>query len=215
MELLERMDKENLVKKILRITIFLLATVGFIWNTLRFDSPFKQLTYFTIQSNILVAFVYLVLLLKKEETKLMIIIKRQTTVAIILTGLVYNFILKPYLGDFDYTPNTLPDLLVHSITPLLVFVDYLVFPSRIKVKIFEPLYSLIFPLIYWLFTIFYRLLGGNYNGTDYQSDYPYFFLDFPEYGVGYFFIVLIFIVMIIYFLYLIDLFIYKRYKGAE
>ncbi|MGE4378664.1 MAG: Pr6Pr family membrane protein [Candidatus Izemoplasmatales bacterium] len=209
------MDKSNLTKKILRIIIFLLATIGFIWNTLRFDSPLKQLTYFTIQSNILVAFVYLVLLLKKEETKLLIILKRQATVAIILTGLVYNFILKPYLGDFDYTPNTLPDLLVHSIIPLLVFVDYLVFSHRFKVKIFEPLYSLIFPLIYWLFTIIYRLVGGNYNGTNYESDYPYFFLNFPEYGVGYFFIVLVFIITIIYFLYIIDLFINKRYKGVK
>ncbi|MGD9964373.1 MAG: Pr6Pr family membrane protein [Candidatus Izemoplasmatales bacterium] len=209
------MDKSNLTKKILRIIIFSLATIGFIWNTLRFDSPLKQLTYFTIQSNILVAFVYLVLLLKKEETKLLIILKRQATVAIILTGLVYNFILKPYLGDFDYTPNTLPDLLVHSITPLLVFVDYLVFSHRFKVKIFEPLYSLIFPLIYWLFTIIYRLVGGNYNGTNYESDYPYFFLNFPEYGVGYFLIVLVFIITIIYFLYIIDLFINKRYKGVK
>lgn len=209
------MDKSNLTKKILRIIIFSLATIGFIWNTLRFDSPLKQLTYFTIQSNILVAFVYLVLLLKKEETKLLIILKRQATVAIILTGLVYNFILKPYLGDFDYTPNTLPDLLVHSIIPLLVFVDYLVFSHRFKVKIFEPLYSLIFPLIYWLFTIIYRLVGGNYNGTNYESDYPYFFLNFPEYGVGYFFIVLVFIITIIYFLYIIDLFINKRYKGVK
>ena len=209
------MDKSNLTKKILRIIIFLLATIGFIWNTLRFDSPLKQLTYFTIQSNILVAFVYLVLLLKKEETKLLIILKRQATVAIILTGLVYNFILKPYLGDFDYTPNTLPDLLVHSIIPLLVFVDYLVFSHRFKVKIFEPLYSLIFPLIYWLFTIIYRLVGGNYNGTNYESDYPYFFLNFPEYGVGYFLIVLVFIITIIYFLYIIDLFINKRYKGVK
>jgi hypothetical protein len=209
------MDKSNLTKKILRIIIFSLATIGFIWNTLRFDSPLKQLTYFTIQSNILVAFVYLVLLLKKEETKLLIILKRQATVAIILTGLVYNFILKLYLGDFDYTPNTLPDLLVHSIIPLLVFVDYLVFSHRFKVKIFEPLYSLIFPLIYWLFTIIYRLVGGNYNGTNYESDYPYFFLNFPEYGVGYFFIVLVFIITIIYFLYIIDLFINKRYKGVK
>ena len=206
------MDKSNLTKKILRIMIFLSATIGFLWNTLRFDSPLKQLTYFTIQSNIFVAFVYLVLLLKKEESKLMIILKRQATVAIILTGLVYNFILKPYLGDFDYTPNTLPDLLVHSITPLLVFVDYLVFSHLFKAKIFEPLYSFIFPLIYWLFTIFYRLVGGNYNGANYESDYPYFFLNFPKYGVGYFFIVLIFIVIIIYFLYIIDLLIFKRTK---
>jgi len=211
------MKNKNLVKSIFRTIIIISATTGFILNSLGSTTPFKQFAYFTLQSNVLVAIVYLVLLLKKEENKVLRIVRNQTVVAIILTGLVYNLMLRPYISGNDYSPDTLSDILVHTLTPILVLLDFLFFSNCQKRRIYEPFYNLIFPMFYWIFTIIFVVLGGNFNGSTYESNYPYFFLNFPESGVGYFILVIVFIIIISFLLYFIEGFISKklRKKGVE
>jgi hypothetical protein len=197
-------------EKIFKILIIITATVGFLLSTFSYESPLKQYAYFTIQSNILVAVVYLTLVIKKDKSSLLLIIKNQATLAIILTGLVYNLMLRPYLDGIDYNPNSLSDLLVHTITPILVLTDFIVFTKNGLMTIFEPLYYLIFPLIYWIFTIVYIALGGNFNFGTEESNYPYFFLNFEKFGIGYFFLVLVFIIIIGYLLFFANKTILKK-----
>ena len=202
-------------EKIFKILIIITATVGFLLSTFSYESPLKQYAYFTIQSNILVAVVYLTLVIKKDKSSLLLIIKNQATLAIILTGLVYNLMLRPYLDGIDYNPNSLSDLLVHTLTPILVLTDFIVFTKNGKMTIFEPLYYLIFPLIYWIFTIVYVALGGNFNFDTEESNYPYFFLNFEKFGIGYFLLVLGFIILIGYLLYFLNKTILKKKGGIE
>jgi len=202
-------------EKIFKILIIITATVGFLLSTFSYESPLKQYAYFTIQSNILVAVVYLTLVIKKDKSSLLLIIKNQATLAIILTGLVYNLMLRSYLDGIDYNPNSLSDLLVHTLTPILVLTDFIVFTKNGKMTVFEPLYYLIFPLIYWIFTIVYVALGGNFNFDTEESNYPYFFLNFEKFGIGYFLLVLGFIILIGYLLYFLNKTILKKKGGIE
>jgi hypothetical protein len=202
-------------EKIFKILIIISAITGFLLNTFSYESPFKQYAYFTIQSNILVAVVYLILVLKKDKSSFLLIIKNQATLAIILTGLVYNLMLRPYLDGIDYNPNSLSDLLVHTITPILVLTDFIVFTKNGLMTILEPLYYLIFPLIYWIFTIVYVALGGNFNFDTEESNYPYFFLNFEKFGIGYFLLVLVFIIIIGYLLFFLNKTILKKKGGTE
>jgi len=202
-------------EKIFKILIIITATVGFLLSTFSYESPLKQYAYFTIQSNILVAVVYLTLVINKDKSSLLLIIKNQATLAIILTGLVYNLMLRSYLDGIDYNPNSLSDLLVHTLTPILVLTDFIVFTKNGKMTVFEPLYYLIFPLIYWIFTIVYVALGGNFNFDTEESNYPYFFLNFEKFGIGYFLLVLGFIILIGYLLYFLNKTILKKKGGIE
>ena len=77
------MRNQNLIKNIFRTIIIISATAGFILNSLGSTTPFRQFAYFTLQSNVLVAVVYLILVFKKQESKILRIFKNQTVVAII------------------------------------------------------------------------------------------------------------------------------------
>ncbi len=212
------MKKHNLIKTIFRAIIIISAIVGVILNSLGSLIPLKQFAYFTVQSNVLVAVVYLVMIFSNKENNLMRLINNQAVVAIILTGLVYNLMLKPYISGDEYSPNTLSDILVHSLTPILVFFDFIFFTNHEKHKINEIFYNLTFPMLYWIFTLVFVALGENFNiGNTYISNYPYFFLNIRAVGIGYFLLVIAFILIISLLLYIIEWFISKKFskKGVK
>ena len=113
------------------------------------------------------------------------------------------------------TVMILYQILVHTLTPILVLLDFIFFSNHQKNKIYEPFYNLTFPLLYWIFTLVFVALGGNFNGSTYESDYPYFFLNFPESGVGYFILVLVFILIISFILYFIEYLISNKLRKKE
>lgn len=198
--------------KIFKIIIILAAMLGIILHTLESKTPMKSFTYFTLQSNLLVVIIYLLVLVKGFKSRFITIVFNQAVISIILTGLVFNLLLRPTLGGIDYQLDSLSDILIHSLVPALVLIDRFVFSDVLLLKIYEPLYFLAFPFVYWLFSLLYVILGGNFNGENYQSDYPYFFLNFAENGIVYFLLVVIFILMLSYFVYAIDLLKQKTLK---
>ena len=204
------MDKVNRQEKIFHIIIVLSAVIGMILNVLASKTPLKQFTYFTLQSNLLVAIIYTVSLISKKQSKLFVIVKYQAALAIVLTGLVFNILLRPVVGDYDYNPNTISDFLIHTLTPILVLLEVIFYQRKGLVKVYYPLVWLVFPLFYWLFTLLYVALGGNFNGEIYVSDYPYFFLNFADNGYWGFILVLVFILFIGYLIYYIDKTVYFR-----
>jgi hypothetical protein len=198
--------------KIFKIIIILAAMLGIILHTLESKTPMKSFTYFTLQSNILVVIIYLLVMVKGFKSRFITIVFNQAVISIILTGLVFNLLLRPTLGGINYQLDSLSDILIHSLVPALVLIDRFVFSDVLLLKIYEPLYFLAFPFVYWLFSLFYVILGGNFNGENYQSDYPYFFLNFAENGIVYFLLVVIFILMLSYFVYAMDLLKQKTLK---
>ncbi|MFH0992717.1 MAG: Pr6Pr family membrane protein [bacterium] len=170
------------------------------------------LSYFTTLSNLIVVgfFTWILIreLMGKSNASVKIaFFKGGVTVGIVLTGLVYNLLLRPFLNnnDFGYDPRTIQDMFVHVVTPLMVAIDFIVFDAKGLIKKTTPLFWLIYPAGYWIYILIYNAFGGRFEGTGHVlSPYPYFFMNIPEYGPWGAMIVAAFVVGIGYGLYGID-----------
>lgn len=102
--------------------------------------------------------------------------------AILLTFLVFNFLLA---GRPDRDPQTnwrIASISFHVILPLMYVFDWLLFYEHKKVKWFYPLASVIVPMVYVIF-IFVRAALVNFN-PEVPYLYPYFFLNLDTLGVA-------------------------------
>jgi len=170
------------------------------------------LSYFTTLSNLVVIGFFAWLFVrtfigKKNDTGRIMFLKGGVSVGIILTGLVYNLLLRPFLldADFGYDPRTIQDVLVHVVTPLMVALDFILFDVKGIIRKTAPLFWLIYPAGYWIYILIYNAFGGRFEGSGHVlSPYPYFFMNIPEYGPWGALIVAVFVVGIGYGLYGID-----------
>ncbi|WP_338647851.1 Pr6Pr family membrane protein [Flavobacterium sp. KS-LB2] len=127
-------------------------------------------SFFTIQSNILVAVCFTFLWLKPKSKWGLFFSKPKNTTAITLyitiVGIVYNAILR-----FLWAPTGLQkvaDELLHSVIPILVLLYWILFVPK-KTLEFKNIFPwLIFPAVYLVYT----LVRGAFF-----SFYPYPFID--------------------------------------
>ncbi|PKL00437.1 MAG: hypothetical protein CVV56_06100 [Tenericutes bacterium HGW-Tenericutes-1] len=181
-----------------------LCAIGILLNFLSLEQPFfMTLSYYTILSN-LACLIYMTFLFIREWRGLQISqnhirLKGGFTVMIFLTFVIYHFLLRPVIIEYgtDYEVFQLSDILVHYLAPLMVFFDFLFFTQHKQLKRFDPFWWLLIPLIYWVYTLIYALLGGRFVIGEDVSRVPYFFLSFEDWG---FFGVLlwVFVIMILY-----------------
>ena len=102
--------------------------------------------------------------------------------AILLTFLVFNFLLA---GQPDRDPQAnwrIASLSFHVILPVMYVFDWLLFYEHRKVRWFYPLASVIFPVLYVEF-VFIRAAILNFN-PEVPYLYPYFFLNIDKLGVA-------------------------------
>lgn len=181
------------IKNIFRLVLVIGCGWGLALLLGLFEGRFElnQLVFYTIQSNLLVFFAYLYLLIKSIVKSLSL--KQMwsadfspnsmgaLTLIIVITGLIYNFILVPTISDTSgYAVNSFSDILVHTFTPIMVFVDWILFVNTSDTKRIKPWTWTILPLLYWVFTIIRAQIGGPIAG--FGSYYPYFFIDADELG---------------------------------
>lgn len=103
---------------------------------------------------------------------------------IALTGIIYNFVLAPTISpDLKYAVNTLSNQLVHTIVPISVFIDWLLFADKKRTVWWHPFAWTVIPLAYFAFAIVRAQLGGPILGGT-SSQYPYFFIDIDAYGLA-------------------------------
>ncbi|KND50058.1 MAG: Integral membrane protein [Parcubacteria bacterium C7867-008] len=130
-------------------------------------------SYFTILSNILVA-----LVLSAEAfatvrngafSKRFEWVRGFSVFCIVATGVTYTFFLRGP-GAMDHIAYALPwaNMLFHQIIPIVVAIDWIVFPPKNNVRWFSILYWIMLTAVY---AAVVQILG-LYTGT-----YPYFFLD--------------------------------------
>lgn len=106
-------------------------------------------------------------------------LKFYSTIAILVTFLVYNFLLAD--GIFEPGWNTLSNITKHIVCPLLFVVDWLLFDERRSLKWYDCLLCTVLPLVYVAFILIRgAILPPDYSGTV----YPYFFLDAGKLGYG-------------------------------
>ncbi len=104
-------------------------------------------------------------------------LKFYTTIIILVTFIVYNFILADNMFESGW--NNLGNLTKHIICPLMVVIDFILFDAKQSVRWYDPLLSTVLPLLYVAFILIRgAILPSDYAGTI----YPYFFLNVKEIG---------------------------------
>ena len=102
--------------------------------------------------------------------------------AILLTFLVFNFLLA---GQPDRDPQAnwrVASITFHVILPIMYVLDWILFYEHKKIRWFYPIASVVFPLLYVVFVyIRAAILGFN---PDAPYIYPYFFLNLETQGVA-------------------------------
>ena len=102
--------------------------------------------------------------------------------AILLTFLVFNFLLA---GRPDRDPQAnwrISSISFHVILPIMYVLDWLLFYEHKKVRWFYPLASVVFPMLYVVF-IYIRAAILDFN-PNVPYIYPYFFLNLETQGVA-------------------------------
>lgn len=115
----------------------------------------------------------------KGNNKVLIGLKFYTTIIILVTFIVYNFILVDNMFATGW--NNLGNLTKHIVCPLMVVVDFIIFDKHHSLKWYDPLLSTVLPLVYVAFILIRgSILPADFKGTI----YPYFFLDVSSIGLG-------------------------------
>lgn len=129
-------------------------------------------SYFTVQSNILVAVVTGYLALDpRRDGPVWRVARADAVVAITVTGLVHWFLLRPLLNLTGL--NALADSLLHLVVPLLAVFGWILFGPRPRTDRDTVLRALAWPVVWFG----YILVLGVVTGW-----YPYPFLEVPELG---------------------------------
>ncbi|MGL4340165.1 MAG: Pr6Pr family membrane protein, partial [Rhodoglobus sp.] len=138
--------------------------------------PSKYFTLFTIQSslmNVVVLLVGGVLALRRvSDTVLYTTMRMLVVVYGVVTGVVYNALIRGGPPEDGFTPVQWPNEVVHVAIPIFLLLDWLLSPGRPALRWAALRIVMIYPLS-WLA---YTLIAGAVTGW-----YPYPFLQ-PETG---------------------------------
>jgi hypothetical protein len=133
-------------------------------------------SFFTIESNFLAAFVLLVVgfgaLMGARARRSFAFIRGAATLYMVITGIVFALLLA---GLEQRLQVTIPwvNIVLHYIMPVVLLVDWLLFPPKFRFLFVQTLGWLIFPLVYLIYT----LIRGSFTAW-----YPYPFLDVSQVG---------------------------------
>ena len=138
----------------------------------------KRLLYFTTQSNLWIAVLDLVLIVKilknKENLDTLYTLKLAFTVSMAMTMFVFCVILGPN-ADENYRAWSFSSIILHAVVPTLVIADYFIDNYRILYTKKHWLLTTLPPLIYLVFASALHLLSVDFGRG---VTYAYFFLDF-------------------------------------
>ncbi|CUR56504.1 Integral membrane protein [metagenome] len=134
----------------------------------------RFVSYFTIQSNALVAVTTLQLARNAGQDGRGWRVARLCAVAgITVTGLVHFFLLRPLLDLEGW--NWAADKLLHMVVPVLALLGWAVFGPRPRIIGRTIAWALLWPILWLLWTL---VIGGT------TGWYPYPFLDVDEKGTA-------------------------------
>lgn len=159
-----------------RMVLFLLGFVG-VYLEITKHGGFGMLMYYTVLSNIIVtAFTaYLLYLMARSEnhwqTKSLFRIKGGVTMCIMITCVIYHFMLAPLATDFYRLEN----FLCHYIVPLWFLADTLLFDKRLQYRWYDPVAWTSVPLLYMVFALFNGLVIKWPIPGAKDSPFAYFF----------------------------------------
>lgn len=147
------------------------------------------ISYFTTQSNVLCLIVMIMVLVWKlvgrnKNPRLFEVLKSMATVSILVTFIIYHFLLRPNIEpDMQNVATGLGNTIVHYVTPLWFFFDYMIFDRKGLTRMSDILYYAIFPIYYFVFSNFRAVSGDLYDYGTTTSQFPYPFLDYEVFGI--------------------------------
>ena len=183
---------------ILYKVIFLAITCWLLYLDLFVDNMegLGVMGYFTTQSNVLVAVVMPFMLFWPQKGKTRAFVRGLALCSILLTGIVYNFVLKHVWTDL--ATYSLLSFMMHVFTPLAFAFDWLLFDEPTQMRLsFVPLWCL-YPFVYWVCSI---IVGSQ------SRHFLYFFMDTqkgPAYVLIWLLVLLLVFCMIGAFVFLVD-----------
>ncbi|MCL2527241.1 MAG: Pr6Pr family membrane protein [Defluviitaleaceae bacterium] len=143
----------------------------------------RALKTFTYQSNLLLVFGFIAMLVHKNDN-----VKHYISTAVILatvvTGLVYNVLLVPFAGAPMFFSNYV-NFSTHVLATVLALVNYFVFENKGLLSFRHLLVAMIFPGLYW---VVFVAIGERIDF------FPYFFMN-PN-AVGWFMVFVWFIILL-------------------
>ena len=161
-----------------RVFLFLAAFTG-VYLEITKHGGFGMLLYYTVLSNLLVTIFtgYLLRVMSRSgenwQSPTLLRLKGGITMSIMITCVIYHFMLAPIATDFYRVEN----FLCHYIVPLWFLADTLFFDKQGQYKIWDPVLWTILPLVYMLFALFNGLVLKLPVPNSKVSPFPYFFLD--------------------------------------
>ena len=161
-----------------RVLLFLAAFTG-VYLEITKHGGFGMLLYYTVLSNLLVTIFtgYLLRVMSHSgenwQSPTLLRLKGGVTMSIMITCVIYHFMLAPIATDFYRVEN----FLCHYIVPLWFLADTLFFDKQGQYKIWDPVLWTILPLVYMLFALFNGLVLKLPVPNSKVSPFPYFFLD--------------------------------------
>ncbi|MCF6303859.1 MAG: Pr6Pr family membrane protein [Rhodobacteraceae bacterium] len=130
------------------------------------DAILRLFSYFTIQTNLLIAVISTLSVIRPNGFAGKAVWRGAITVYIALVAGVYHAVLAQ-LFDLQGLA-AVADLLLHTIVPILFILDWVIFADKSGLRIKHPFIWLVFPVAFCL----YSLVRGAIIGW-----YPYPFLD--------------------------------------
>jgi hypothetical protein len=138
----------------------------------------RFVSYFTVQSNVLVLLVSAICTLDPlRDSRLLRIIRLDALVGITVTGLVHWFLLRPLLDLHGL--SYLTDKLLHVAVPLLALGGWLLVRPRELLSVGGTAGTVLRALVWPVGWLVYTTLHGAVTGW-----YPYPFLDVSRHGYG-------------------------------
>ncbi|MGK5543837.1 Pr6Pr family membrane protein [Streptomyces sp. URMC 127] len=168
-----------------RALVALAALTGIVLDTIDSDDLGRLFSYFTIQSNILVAisFAWAAHRAWSGRPALSPRITGAALLYISITGLVFHFVLSNDSSGFAMTSERTPlesiaNQLLHTVTPLAAALDWLLLTVPGGFLLRHAWQWLVYPLLYLPFA----LIRGALLDPGTEGRYPYPFLDVDLHG---------------------------------
>lgn len=191
------MIKDRLIALIFRAAATIEALFGILVTCGVFggaSAGATMLMYYTVQSNIIVLGLFLFLTGKTAydlakfgrygSASYAPRLEAMFMIAITLTMVVFWGMLAPTAGDAWGYIASFGNIAVHTITPILMILDYVFFTESPHLKKQDPWLCLAIPYAYFLFATIMGFSGAvTYTGFgDTVTRFPYFFIDFDLQG---------------------------------
>lgn len=175
---------------VFRALVAVAAVTGLAINIALAPDPLRVFTYFTIQSNVLLAVVFVLAALHAWTGRrpLPPLVTGGTLLFISITGIVYHAVLANSSSAFSMSGANgfatsspwwdVANHLVHTVTPLAALLDWLLLTRPGGLRPRHAALWLLYPLAYLAFA----LTRGALLSPDAEARYPYPFLDVDLHG---------------------------------